>query len=39
LGLETNATTGEFVSLRVTAADKAGNKVEQTVIHAYRVKR
>jgi subtilisin family serine protease len=39
LGLETNSTTGEFVSLRVTAADKAGNRVEQTVIHAYRVKR
>jgi hypothetical protein len=38
-GLEANDTSGGYASLRVTATDDAGGKVEQTVIHAYRVTR
>ncbi|WP_043715151.1 hypothetical protein [Kutzneria sp. 744] len=34
----TNATSDGFASLRATAKDRAGNQVEQTFIHAYRVK-
>lgn len=30
--------TNSFVSLRATATDQAGNKVEQTIIHAYRLR-
>ncbi|SMD05584.1 S8 family peptidase [Kibdelosporangium aridum] len=36
-GLEANQVSNSYASLRVTAADEAGNKVEQTVLHAYRV--
>jgi subtilisin family serine protease len=38
-GLEANDTSGGYVSLRVTATDDVGGKVEQTVVHAYRVTR
>jgi subtilisin family serine protease len=38
-GLEANDTSGDYTSLRVTATDDAGGKVEQTVVHAYRVTR
>jgi subtilisin family serine protease len=34
----TNATSAPFASLRATAKDRAGNQVEQTFIHAYRIK-
>ncbi len=36
-GLETNSAAPGFASLRVTATDEAGNKVEQTFVHAYRI--
>ncbi|WP_169799048.1 hypothetical protein [Kibdelosporangium phytohabitans] len=36
-GLEVNAAPDSYASLRVTATDETGNKVEQTVIHAYRI--
>jgi hypothetical protein len=36
-GLETNSAAPGFASLRVTATDDAGNKVEQTIVHAYRI--
>jgi subtilisin family serine protease len=38
-GLEANDTSGDYTSVRVTATDDAGGKVEQTVVHAYRVTR
>jgi hypothetical protein len=36
-GLEVNATTSGFGSLRVTATGKAGNKLEQTTIRACKI--
>lgn len=36
-GLEANQVSNSYASLRVTATDEAGNKVQQTVLHAYRV--
>nr|WP_052478357.1 S8 family serine peptidase [Kibdelosporangium sp. MJ126-NF4]CEL17877.1 putative proteinase [Kibdelosporangium sp. MJ126-NF4]CTQ90899.1 putative proteinase [Kibdelosporangium sp. MJ126-NF4] len=36
-GLEVNPVPDSYPSLKVTATDKAGGKVEQTVLHAYRV--
>jgi hypothetical protein len=36
-GLETNSAAPGFASLRVTATDETGGKVEQTFIHAYRI--
>ena len=33
-----NATSNGFASLRATARDRAGDQVEQTFIHAYRIK-
>jgi hypothetical protein len=34
-GLTTNAAPDGDISFRVTATDRAGNKVQQTFIHAY----
>ncbi|WP_109509581.1 S8 family peptidase [Nocardioides speluncae] len=36
--LTTNPAPGGWASLRVTATDSAGGKVEQTIIHAYRIR-
>ncbi|MCE7001861.1 S8 family serine peptidase [Kibdelosporangium philippinense] len=36
-GLEMNNTKAKFASLRLTATDKAGTKVEQTFTNAYRI--
>ncbi|SMD05575.1 S8 family serine peptidase [Kibdelosporangium aridum] len=36
-GLELNNTKAKFASLRVSATDRAGNKVEQTFTNAYRI--